>query len=63
MFPQIIVQELDDQNQQLASKDDLALFVRRWNPSTLTLSAYQELVVKRKLAYFWFFFWLFYHLI
>lgn len=42
------MQELDDSSQQVTNADSVTLFVRKWNPSQITLGPFQELTINRK---------------
>lgn len=42
---QLILQDCDEQSLPYTNPDDKCVFVRRWNPSTYTLSPMQEIVV------------------
>lgn len=42
---QIILQELDDVSQQVTDERSLTMFIRRWNPSQMTLGPFNEITV------------------
>lgn len=44
-FFQIILQEIDDANQQVTDERSLTVFIRRWNPSTMTLGSFNEVTI------------------
>lgn len=49
-FFQIILQEIDDANQQVTDERSLTVFIRRWNPSTMTLGSFNEVTIYGELT-------------
>lgn len=45
---QIFLQEIDDANQQVTDERSLTVFIRRWNPSTMTLGPFNEITIYGK---------------
>lgn len=45
---QIYLQELDDVSQQVTDERSLTVFIRRWNPSTMTLGPFNEITIYGK---------------
>lgn len=47
---QIFLQEIDDASQQVTDERSLTVFIRRWNPSTMTLGPFNEITIYGKFA-------------
>lgn len=48
---QIILQEIEDENQQVVEEKSLTVFIRKWNPSTMTLGPFNEITIYGKCIY------------
>lgn len=47
---------MEEGSQPVVSSDELVLFVKQWNPSTMTLGPFQEIALESKCFLLWFFF-------